>query len=596
MKELTIEQKAKRYDEAIKKFKPIYDLAKEQGRTIDVKEFERIFPELKESEDEEIRKWLIEMVEVVRKANPTNADHNGMCSEAVAWLEKQSTPQVRTGLEWVNTIDDACDKRYSEEYAHGEYCHEQSFKWGFQEGVDWLEKQGEQKPAIIIPKFRVGDEIKTTNEAPLTITKITDSGYWSEDLFICSFENSAKWELVGKLVDKVEPKFHEGDWIIHYGTENIYKVVAIIDNQYQLKYGDNYTVQNCTDVDRCARLWDIAKDAKDGDVLATDDGSICVFDGTVEDGKYPFAYYGLTEYGFESYDRKLPFTHDDVHPATKEQRDLLFKKMKEAGYVWNAEKKELKKTEEEFNGEDYGVDSLWHARNILERTLGKVEGYQTDDGILEHKCAISAVKQLAKQNNAWSEEDEETLKILDRDLQEFYSRRKAQAGSPLFESQMQNVRWLKSLKDRVQPQPKQEWSEEDELHIRGLESLVRQEWAIAERENDKDKIYKMRDLSFFLKTLKPQLKKELSEEEEQLSKIIISDVLRIRQKCGIGTEEWDIRSNALNWFKSLILRKQWKPTMEQLTILSNAIELRPLNESDGTILMSLYYDLKKLTE
>jgi ribosome assembly protein YihI (activator of Der GTPase) len=45
----------------------------------------------------------------------------------------------------VNAIDDACNKRYSEEYSKGEYCHEQSFKWGFQEGVDWLEKQNEQK-------------------------------------------------------------------------------------------------------------------------------------------------------------------------------------------------------------------------------------------------------------------------------------------------------------------------------------------------------------------------------------------------------------------------------------------------------------------
>ena len=51
-----------------------------------------------------------------------------------------------------------------------------------------------------------------------------------------------------------------------------------------------------------------------------------------------------------------------------------------------------------------------------------------------------------------------------------------------------------------------------------------------------------------------------------------------------------------NWFKSLRERYTWKPTMEQLTVLSKAIELRPLCESDGTILMSLYYDLKKLME
>jgi hypothetical protein len=29
------------------------------------------------------------------------------------------------------------------------------------------------------------------------------------------------------------------------------------------------------------------------------------------------------------------------YPATKEQRDLLFQKMKEAGYEWDSNKKEL---------------------------------------------------------------------------------------------------------------------------------------------------------------------------------------------------------------------------------------------------------------
>ena len=36
-----------------------------------------------------------------------------------------------------------------------------------------------------------------------------------------------------------------------------------------------------------------------------------------------------------------------LHPATKEQRDLLFQKMKESGYEWDAEKKELKKIEQQ---------------------------------------------------------------------------------------------------------------------------------------------------------------------------------------------------------------------------------------------------------
>ena len=33
----------------------------------------------------------------------------------------------------------ACEEEYNNNYSHGEYCHEQSFKWGFQEGVNYCE-------------------------------------------------------------------------------------------------------------------------------------------------------------------------------------------------------------------------------------------------------------------------------------------------------------------------------------------------------------------------------------------------------------------------------------------------------------------------
>lgn len=72
--------------------------------------------------------------------------------------------------------------------------------------------------------------------------------------------NSVKDRIQQQTNNEVKPKFHEGDWIIHQGTKNIYQVIARIDNQYQLKYGDNYTMQNCADVDRCAKLWDITKE------------------------------------------------------------------------------------------------------------------------------------------------------------------------------------------------------------------------------------------------------------------------------------------------------------------------------------------------
>ena len=42
--------------------------------------------------------------------------------------------------------------------------------------------------------------------------------------------------------------------------------------------------------------------------------------------------------------------------------------------------------------------SMFNAKRILEKTLGKVSGYQSDDGILEHECAISAMTKLYENN------------------------------------------------------------------------------------------------------------------------------------------------------------------------------------------------------
>ena len=71
------------------------------------------------------------------------------------------------------------------------------------------------------------------------------------------------------------------------------------------------------------------------------------------------------------------------------------------------ERQKEQKPAELPKSEDYGIDGLYAAIDILQTTLGKVKGYQTDDGILEHKCAISAVKELYEQQLAeWSEENE----------------------------------------------------------------------------------------------------------------------------------------------------------------------------------------------
>lgn len=133
---------------------------------------------------------------------------------------------------------------------------------------------------------------------------------------------------------KIEPKFKAGDWIVHQGTENIYQVVTIIDNynKYVLKYGDNYTIQKCTDVDKCTRLWTI-QDAKKSDILAFDDNTIVIFKNLYNATTF-HSYCHIEDGLFNISKDEMPdwWESKKFKPATKEQQDLLFFKMKEAGY------------------------------------------------------------------------------------------------------------------------------------------------------------------------------------------------------------------------------------------------------------------------
>ena len=145
-----------------------------------------------------------------------------------------------------------------------------------------------------------------------------------------------------------EQTFKPGDWIVRKdGTSfgpNGRREAQITDvtvNEKNHKYiywlsANEYISDYVNDF----RKWSI-KDAKNGDVLATDNG-VCIFDGTLEEDRYPFAYCGITKRGFEPYNGNLPFSHDsNIHPATKEQHDLLFQKMHDAGYIWNSRSKML---------------------------------------------------------------------------------------------------------------------------------------------------------------------------------------------------------------------------------------------------------------
>lgn len=98
MKEMTIEQKAKAYDEALKVAHRLY----EQGTITESLSY--IFPELKESEEGKVRKALIEMVHDTT-GDSLWVDYNIHKEEALAWLEKQESVEgivSRCKTSWYN--------------------------------------------------------------------------------------------------------------------------------------------------------------------------------------------------------------------------------------------------------------------------------------------------------------------------------------------------------------------------------------------------------------------------------------------------------------------------------------------------------------
>jgi hypothetical protein len=155
-----------------------------------------------------------------------------------------------------------------------------------------------------------------------------------------------------EYTDKLEPNFNfkVGQWIVATG-KCVYLIVKIDVFNVTLvdTNGDEYVFDASSFED--AHEWTI-EDVKEGDVLSFNDGhgNDCIeLIKSVANNKIEFWFCLTNGEQYEVFDGIIPYTNlssrENATPATKEQRDLLFKKMKEAGYEWDAEKKELKKIE-----------------------------------------------------------------------------------------------------------------------------------------------------------------------------------------------------------------------------------------------------------
>ena len=150
-----------------------------------------------------------------------------------------------------------------------------------------------------------------------------------------------------KSANKIEQKFEVGDWIASNlsNSSNLLCIIGIDETNYEVVTPQGSTgVPSIRYIDKHYHLWTI-KDVKDGDVIRLGEVT-AIFKKYIGQEKCICYCSFCKNRGFE-----IPIENgeDNVYgcynatPATKEQRDLLFQKMKEADYEWNTDNKELKK-------------------------------------------------------------------------------------------------------------------------------------------------------------------------------------------------------------------------------------------------------------
>ena len=339
---MTQEEKAKAYDEVREK------IALRFGSNV----AEEIFSKFEESEDEKIRKGIIKFLIDVNNGAYTKSELE--IASWIAWLEKQGEEKPLQEDEYERMI-----KALKEGFKYHQLFNPTFGGIPCTEIVNWLEKQGEQeKPQV----------------------------YKTDDGEVITYSESEGYKVI-------EPKFKVGDWILYSGDhyEGVRHITKINENGYYIERNGLPHGIIPFNHEICMRLWTI-QNAKDGDVLS-DGTTIFKFKDLLSDGSV-MSYCDYDTDSGES-DAFCPLSVNlmcsKITPTTKEQRDILFQKMKEARYMWDSEKKELKNIEQNsaWSEEDNKwIESLIQTfedgyldwlKSLRERYTWKLSDEQTDE-------------------------------------------------------------------------------------------------------------------------------------------------------------------------------------------------------------------------
>lgn len=230
----------------------------------------------------------------------------------------------------------------------------------------------------------------------------------------------------------------------------------------------------------------------------------------------------------------------DIHPATKEQRDILFQKMHKAGYEWDAEKKELKEIEQKPL--DIDIDSMVasYKKRVIEKSNGYADSPLVDMCLTAFRRGIeNALDELNVRyfvNKNEQKPVDEPSAFKGKLLELFQKFRYIKEGIPTNGDIIDYVdAHIQELIDIIQNKP---WSEEDERKF--------------------------------------------------------SDILALLG----GGENCHYNTPVLStWLKLLKDRYTWKPSNEQMKALNSINVIGSISyPGQGQELINLYQDLKKLRE
>lgn len=196
----------------------------------------------------------------------------------------------------------------------------------------------------IYPEIKKSDDTKIKKALYILIKEIERSGITLiNDISTSSMLNWVEKQGEQEEPQAYKPKFKVGDWVVVAGFPLL--ICDIRSNTYETICNE-HRIFDIDVLDKVAHLWTI-EDAKDDDVLVCESGWTCIFKTLVNEETFSsYCFMDSTgwfcELGSKCHTLKEEFVkayNGKIHPATKEQRDLLFQKMNEAGYKWDSENK-----------------------------------------------------------------------------------------------------------------------------------------------------------------------------------------------------------------------------------------------------------------